>query len=335
MNIVIPMAGRGTRMRPHTLTTPKPLLPIAGKPIVERLVQSLMDLIDENIENIGFIIGEDFGKDVESFLKDVAQQFNAEGHIFYQRSPEGIAHALLCAEELLDGKTMVALSDTLFTAEGTIDTNEDGVLFVQQVDDPSAFGVVHLDDEGVIKGLVEKPKEFVSDLAIIGIYYFKDGHALKEKMKHLIEHDIRTKGEFQITDAIELLRKDGAKLKTQQVDEWLDCGNKDVIVHTNQRILETDKEASERGKNISVHNSIVKEPCYLGDDVVLENCIIGPHVSVEKGTTIKNSVISNSIIQSHTNLENKVLTNSMLGNHVRIIGTIDSISVGDYSFNEG
>ena len=335
MNIVIPMAGRGTRMRPHTLTTPKPLLPIAGQPIVERLVRSLANLVDDKIDKIGFIIGEDFGEEVEEFLKEVARRFDAEGHIFYQRSPEGIAHALLCAEELLTGKTIVALSDTLFISDKSINTQEDGVLFVQQVEDPSAFGVVDLNDNGVIEGLVEKPKDFVSDLAMIGIYYFKNGDALKEKMQYLLDNDIRTKGEYQITDAIELLRKEGAKLKTQQVDEWLDCGNKNAIVHTNQRILEKHVNAGGSNGRNGFKNTIIIEPCYLAEDVTLENCIIGPHVSVEQGTTIKKSVISNSIIQSNTNLENKVLTNSMLGNHVRIIGTVDSISVGDYSFNEG
>lgn len=333
MNIIIPMAGRGTRMRPHTLTTPKPLLPIAGKPVVERLVQSLVDLCEETIENIGFIIGEDFGKEVEEFLLEVAKRFQAKGHIVYQKNPEGIAHALLCAKDLFDGKVIVALSDTLFLGDKAIDTSQDGVLFVHKVEDPSAFGVVKLNEEQVIEQLVEKPQHFVSDLAIIGIYYFKDGKAIRAKMEYLLDNDIRTKGEFQLTDAIELYRKDGAQLSIQEVDEWLDCGNKDAIVETNQRILENKQITNSAG--IVKENSIVIEPCFLGENVVLKNCVIGPYVSIEKGSTIKNSVISNSIIQSNTKLENRILRNSMLGNHVKIVGTIDSISVGDYSFNEG
>ena len=335
MNIIIPMAGRGTRMRPHTLTTPKPLLPIAGKPVVERLVQNLVDLCNEKIKNIGFIIGEGVGKEVEVFLKEIASRFDAQGHIFYQTSPEGIAHALLCAEELFSGKVIIALSDTLFLGEEQINTEKDGVLFVHKVDDPASFGVVNLDENGVIEGLVEKPKEFVSDLAIIGIYYFKDGAAIRSKMKYLLKNDIRTKGEYQLTDAIELHRKDGAELYTQQVDEWLDCGNKDAIVQTNQRILEQKSNARTAPEHIQSTNCVIIDPCFVGSDVVLENSVIGPHVSIEEGSVVRNSVISNSIIQSNTTLENRVLKNSMLGNHVKLVGKIDSISVGDYSFNEG
>lgn len=334
MNIIIPMAGRGTRMRPHTLTTPKPLLPIAGKAIVERLVESLANLINEKIENIGFIIGDDFGEEVEAQLLKLANKFGAHGKIYYQTSPEGIAHALLCGEEIIEGKMMVALSDTLFVTDAQINSEEDGVLFVHKVNEPSSFGVVELDDAGVITGLVEKPQEFVSDLAIIGIYYFKEGEKLRDKMKFLLENNIRTKGEFQLTDAIELLRKDGAELKTQKVDEWLDCGNKDATVNTNQRILALKKDKSIENKNFSNENSIIIEPCYLGENVKVENSIIGPYVSIENDSIIKSSIISNTIVQSNTKLENRILKNSMLGNHVNIKGRADSISVGDYSFNE-
>lgn len=333
MNIIIPMAGRGTRMRPHTLTTPKPLLPIAGKPVVDRLVQSLVRLCDEKIENIGFIIGEDFGKEVETMLLQIADNFQAKGHIYYQKSPEGIAHALLCAKELFTSKVIVALSDTLFLGNKQIDIEKDGVLFVHKVEDPSSFGVVNLNNEGIIEGLVEKPQEFVSDLAIIGIYYFKDGEAIRKKMEYLLENKLRTKGEFQLTDAIELHRKDGAQLYSQQVDEWLDCGNKNAIINTNERILE-NKQVKD-GTGVKKTNTVIIEPCYFGNEVELENCVIGPYVSVEQGSVIKNSVVSNSIIQSNTKLENRVLQYSMLGNYVKIVGAVDSISVGDYSFNEG
>ena len=335
MNIVIPMAGRGTRMRPHTLTTPKPVLPIAGKTIVQRLVESLSNLVNEPIENIGFIIGEDFGEEIENLLRKVAGKLGATPHIVYQKSPEGIAHALLCCEQLLTGKTIIALSDTLFLINGTIETEEDGVLFVKQVEDPSAFGVVQLDGNQTISALVEKPTEFVSDLAIVGIYYFKDAGLLKQKMQYLIDNNIRTKGEFQITDAIELLRNDGLQLKTQKVEQWLDCGNKDAILETNKIILEHENHQEQNKQNAKLSNSVIVEPCFIGEDVTLDNSIIGPHVSIEAGSSVSNSIIKNTMIQSHTQLENRILKNSLLGNHVKLKGSENAISVGDYSFNEG
>src|SRR4051812_11222812 len=177
MNIIIPMAGLGKRMRPHTLTVPKPLLPIAGKPIVHRLVEDIAKVCPEKIDIIGFIIHPSFGKEVEESLKGIAKEVGATGKIFYQQEAFGISHALLFAKELFTGKVIVAFADTLFKADFKLDTSKDGIIWVQQVSDPSQFGVVKLNDNNQIVEMVEKPSTFVSDLAIIGIYYFKDGEA--------------------------------------------------------------------------------------------------------------------------------------------------------------
>lgn len=334
MNIVIPMAGRGTRMRPHTLTTPKPLLPIAGKPIVQRLIEQLVDTSSESIENIGFIITKDFGEQVEDQLLKLAKQSGAKGLIFYQESPQGIAHALQTAKNLFTGKLIIGLADTLFIFEEKLKLNEDGILLVQQVKDPSSFGVVSINEDQTISGLIEKPKDFVSDLAIIGIYYFKDSPALLQEIDYLLENNIQTKGEFQLTDAIENLRKKGAKLKTQTVNEWLDCGNKDVTIQTNQRILKHEINMNLIEGTIENVNSSIIPPCYIGKNVVLENTIIGPYVSIGEKTVIKNSIISNSIIQENSMVENKILKNSMLGNYVSVKGQAEQMSIGDYSINE-
>ncbi len=185
MNIIIPMAGLGKRMRPHTLTVPKPLLPIAGKPIVHRLVEDIAKVCPEKISTIGFIIHPSFGKEVEESLKAIAQEVGATGKIYYQEQAMGISHALLFAKELFTGKVIVAFADTFFKAEFKLDTNQDGIIWVQKVDDPSQFGVVKLNDKNEIVDLVEKPSSFVSDLAIIGIYFFKDGAALAREMQYL------------------------------------------------------------------------------------------------------------------------------------------------------
>ena len=174
MNLIIPMAGRGTRLRPHTLYTPKPLIPVAGKPIVQRLVEDIAAMCDEPISKIGFVVG-DFGKEVEDQLINIAAQIGAEGQIYYQEEALGTGHAIYCAEPLLDGPVIVAFADTLFRADFKVSTNDEGVIWVKQIEDPSQFGVVTVDDNNTISGFVEKPKEFVSDLAIIGIYFFGNG----------------------------------------------------------------------------------------------------------------------------------------------------------------
>lgn len=324
------MAGRGSRLRPHTLTVPKPLIPVAGKPIVQRIVEDLISMVDEKVENIGFVIG-DFGEEVESNLKDIAAKLGAKGHIFYQDKPLGTAHAILCAEPLITGHTIVAFADTVFDADYRFDTEADGVIIVHKVEDPSAFGVVQLDEDGNINNFVEKPKEFISDLAIIGIYYFKDGDFLKQEMQHLIDNDITDKGEYQLTSALESMKQKGTKFKTGAVTEWLDCGNKNATVYTNQRILELKKDEFKTPESLKNHNSILIEPVCIEDGVSLSNCIIGPHVSIGKDCVIENSVISNTMIQANSQIKNKVIKNSMIGNHVTISGNASELSVGDFT----
>jgi len=331
MNIIIPMAGRGSRLRPHTLTVPKPLIPVAGKPIVQRLVEDLSQMIDEPVENIGFIIKDDFGQEVEDHLKAIAEKAGAKGQIFYQDKPLGTAHAIMCAEPLLTNKTVVAFADTLFKANFAIDTEKDGVIYVQKVDNPSAFGVVQLDGDGFITDFVEKPTEFVSDLAIIGIYYVKNGTSLKDEMKYLIDNDIKEKGEYQLTNALEALRKKGLKFSTGEVEEWLDCGNKNATVYTNQRILEFKEEHKQKPENVTLENSVIIEPVYLGENVVLRNTIVGPHVSIGANSVVEDSVLKNTIIQSDAHVCCKVLNNTMIGNKTKIHGKAEQLSVGDFT----
>jgi glucose-1-phosphate thymidylyltransferase len=330
MNIVIPMAGLGKRMRPHTLTTAKPLLPIAGKPMVHRLVEDIAGLCPEKLDQIGFIVHPSFGKPVEDDLLAVAAAVGATGRIFYQPQALGISHALLFAKELFKGKVIVAFADTLFKANFRLDTRQDGIIWVQQVKDPSQFGVVQLDENGTITALVEKPSVFVSNLAIIGIYFFRDGEALAREMQYLLDHDIKEKGEYQFTSALENLRKNGARLVTGQVDEWLDCGNKEVTVQTNQRYLEFIKDQQLVSPGATVKNSVIIPPCYIGQGAVIENSVIGPHVSVGEGTTIRDSRIVNSIIQKNAALQTSQLRNSMIGNFVTFNGPVSDVSLGDY-----
>ncbi len=332
MQIIIPMAGKGKRMRPHTLTTAKPLIPVAGKAIVQRLVEDITRVCGQKVNEIAFVIGKDFGADVEANLIKVAESQGAKGSIYYQEVALGTAHAIMCAKDAVKGKTVVAFADTLFKADFVMDTEQEGVIWVQKIDDPSQFGVVKLDAGGHIAEFVEKPKDFISDLAIIGIYYFKDGDYLKSELQYLLDNNITDKGEFQLTNALENMKKKGTKFMPGQVTEWLDCGNKNATVYTNQRVLEFDKgKTFLKGNNIKNNNSLVIEPCFIGDNVELTNSIVGPHASIGANTKLTNSIIKNSIVQSDAKIINANISNSMLGIGAEVTGKSIETSASDYT----
>jgi glucose-1-phosphate thymidylyltransferase len=325
------MAGMGKRMRPHTLTVPKPLVPIAGKPIVQRLVEDIAKVCEQPIEEVAFIVGH-FGEVVEEKLLKIAESVGAKGTIHYQEEPLGTAHAILCAGEALQGHLVVAFADTLFKADFTLDTSADGTIWVQQVEDPRPFGVVKLNDTGEITDFVEKPDTFVSDLAIIGIYYFQDGAYLREELQYLLDNNIKDKGEFQLTNALENMKNKGTRFIPGKISEWLDCGNKDATVYTNQRYLEYIKDQPDLvSASAQINNSVIIPPVYLGENVVLNNAVVGPYVSIGNGTQVSDSVISNAIVQENTVIKTANITNSMLGSFVTYQGTSVDLSLGDYN----
>jgi glucose-1-phosphate thymidylyltransferase len=335
MNIIIPMAGMGKRMRPHTLTIPKPLIPIAGKPIVQRLVEDIASVCPDKIDNIVFVTGH-FGEDVEQRLLETAAQVGATGHIRYQEEALGTAHAVYCGQEFLEGPTVIAFADTLFSADFKMDTQQDGIIWVKEVEDPSAFGVVTLDAHGYINGMVEKPNTFVSNLAIIGIYFVKNGLGLKTQIEYLLKNDLKTKGEYQLTDALENMRTQGARWATGAVTEWLDCGNKDATVYTNQRMLELIQQRETLvSSDAQIIDSIIIPPCYIGAGARIEQSVLGPHASIGAHSHVRRSVVKNSIVQEHASVGDLVLSNSMIGNHTRIHGKAENYSLGDYSTHEG
>ena len=331
MKIIVPMAGRGSRLRPHTLTIPKPLIPIAGKPIVQRLVEDIVKVCGEQVDEIAFIIG-DFGKETEENLKAIAESLGAKGSIYTQDQPLGTAHAIMCAGPSITGNVVVAFADTLFRADFTLDNSSDGVIWTKKVEDPSAFGVVKKNDEGYITDFVEKPATFVSDEAIIGIYYFKDGDFLKSELQYLLDNDIRDKGEYQLTNALENMKNKGSKFTSGTVNEWMDCGNKDVTVETNSKILGfVNGDEQLLSSKATIENSEVIEPCYIADGAVIKNSKVGPYVSVGANTIIEDSTIDNTIIQNDSHVINAKLTNSMIGNKAFFNGEYTSVSIGDYS----
>jgi len=336
MKIIVPMAGRGSRLRPHTLTIPKPLIPIAGKPIVHRLVEDIAGVINQEIDEIAFIIHESFGKAVENDLIAIAEKLGSKGTIYYQNEALGTAHAIMCAKESMSGPIVVAYADTLFRADFTLDTSADSVIWVKQVEDPSAFGVVQLNENNQIVDFVEKPKEFVSDLAIIGIYYFKSGETLRAELQYLLDNNVVKGGEYQLTDGLENMKQKGLKFVPGKVDEWMDCGNKDVTVDTNSRMLNfLHKDGSNLvSDTVRIENSTIIPPCFIGENVVLINTVVGPNVSLGNATHVTNSKIKNSLIQTHTHIKNANLDNAMIGNHATFDGNFTNVSIGDYSVLE-
>ena len=324
------MAGRGSRLRPHTLTIPKPLIPIAGKPIVQRLVEDISNVCNEKVDEIAFIIG-DFGKEVETNLISIAESLGAKGSIYFQEEALGTAHAILCAKESLKGNIVVAFADTLFKADFKLDNSSDGIIWVKQIENPSAFGVVKLNSTDEITDFVEKPDTYVSNLAIIGIYYFKSGEQLCNELEYLIDNDIREKGEYQLTNALENMKNKGIVFRPGEVKEWLDCGNKNVTVATNKKVLELNNEFLENNTSASLTNSIVIPPCYIGDNVELTSSVIGPYVSIGDNTKIINCVINNSLIQENSTIKSAVLSNSMIGNNTSYIGKEIDLSIGDFT----
>ena len=338
MKIIVPMAGRGSRLRPHSLTVPKPLIPVAGKPIVHRLVSDIVGVLNQPIEEIAFILGDPafFGDDVVESLKALAVELGAKPSIYRQLDPKGTGHAILCAEPSLSGPAVIAYADTLIRADFDLDKEADSVIWTKRVENPSAYGVVNLNDKDEIVELVEKPETFVSDQAVIGIYYFKDVAVLKNELQYVLDHNIINGGEYQINDGIKRMMADGKVFKTGTVTEWMDCGNKAVTIETNQRMLgflEKDGEPLVAA-SATLENANIIAPCFIGENVVLKNTTVGPFVSIGNNTVIENSTVKNSLIQTNTKISNANLDNAMIGNHVVFNGNFESISIGDYSVLE-
>ncbi|MBB1192406.1 nucleotidyltransferase [Flavobacterium sp. SOK18b] len=336
MKIIVPMAGRGSRLRPHTLTIPKPLIPIAGKPIVHRLVEDIAGVLNQQIDEVAFIIHESFGQKVEEELLAIAAKLGAKGTIYYQNEALGTGHAIMCAKDSLSGPAVIAYADTLIRAKFDLDTTADSVIWVKQVDQPEAFGVVKLNANNEIVELVEKPATFVSDLAVIGIYYFKDIAVLKNELQLVLDNNIIHGGEYQINDGIKQMMAKGMKFVPGKVEEWMDCGNKNVTVETNSRMLgflHNDGE-SLVDESVKLEDATIIPPCYIGKNVVLINATVGPNVSLGDGCHVVNSTVKNSLVQTHSHIKNAVLDNAMIGNYASFDGNFTSISIGDYSVLE-
>ncbi|WP_246075205.1 sugar phosphate nucleotidyltransferase [Gracilimonas mengyeensis] len=329
MKLIIPMAGRGTRVRPHSHTVPKPLLPVAGTMIVERLVETFKRTLNRDITDVVYILGPDFGDDIKDMLREMSKRQDVNALFEVQAEALGTAHAVSCAKEHLDGEVIIAFADTIFDSEEPFELGDaDSVIWLKKVEDPSRFGVATHEGD-TITGFVEKPKEFISDLAIIGVYYFKDGNYFKEQIQWVLDNDIKGPGgEYFLTDALDKMIKEGKVFKTATVDEWLDCGTLPAWLDTTGIITEKEFDGVDESK---YPDSKIIPPVYIGDNVKIENSTVGPKVSIENDTVIKNSKIENTIIRDHADLDEVETEGSTIGAHTTLKNVKGKVDVGDHS----
>lgn len=325
MRAIIPVAGFGTRMRPHTLTHPKVLLPVADKPMIAHIMNKLIaDGVDEFI----FVVGH-LGSEVEAFIR---ANYSVKSHFRTQAKFLGLGHAISMAQDFLDDKPLIiVLGDTIYDVDlQPVLNGQFSSLGVKKVADPRRFGVAVLDGEGFITQLVEKPTEFVSDLALVGLYYFTTGQALKEALETILEKKIRTNNEYQLTDALQVMIDQGSKMTIFPVEGWYDCGKPETLLQTNAILLARDFADTK----YQYERTVVVPPVFIHPTSKLKNTVIGPNVTVGENCEIENVVLSNSILGSDSKIKNTVLSDSILGDHIQIEGKVQKLNIGDYSRTE-
>ncbi|MEX2600212.1 MAG: sugar phosphate nucleotidyltransferase [Balneolaceae bacterium] len=332
MKLIIPMAGRGTRVRPHSHTTPKPLLPVAGTMIVERIVETFARTLDRTIEEIVYILGPDFGREIRERLTEMSKRHNATATFRVQEVALGTAHAVYSAADDLSGEVIIVFADTIFDSYEKVSVEgADSVIWLKEVEDPSRFGVaVHEGD--TITDFVEKPSEPISNLAIIGVYYFREGEDLKKEIQYLLDNKVTGHGdEYQLTDALDRLLKNGKTFRKATVDEWLDCGTIPAWLDTTGQILEKENHPYDE---TNYPDSTIIPPVYIGEGVTIENSTIGPNVSIESGSRIFASTIRDTIIQNQVVVKGATLERSTLGNHSEVLDVKGTVHLGDHSYME-
>ncbi len=325
MRVVIPLAGFGTRLRPLTYTKPKPLINVAGKPVLGHLLDKLVGL---DVSEYIFIVGH-LGDQVEDY---VSSEYKLPARFIEQKEMLGQAHAIWLARDYLDdGPAFILFVDTLFEAnlEAIKTTDADALIFVKEVEDPRPFGVVTLDDHGYITGFVEKPKSMDNRLAVIGLYYFKNARPLLTSIQELMDRKIMTKGEYFLADAMNLMVQSGCKFRIQEVSTWLDCGRPDTVLETNQYLLEHGHDNSAQFRRYD--SAIIIPPVNIHPTAEIRGSVIGPYVTIAANCTISGCLIRNTIVDEGAACKDTLLEQSLIGRDARVEGRYRSLNVGDSS----
>jgi glucose-1-phosphate thymidylyltransferase len=320
MRAIIPVAGFGSRLKPHTYSIPKVLLNVGGKPIIGHIIEKL---ISENIKKATFIIGH-LGEMIQAYVVKTYPELKAE--FIEQKEMLGLGHAIYTAIPTIDEKEIfIILGDTVFDVNLTeVFKNKQTALGVKYVDDPGRFGVAVVED-GWIKKLVEKPKEPVSRLALVGLYYISDSDKLVKALNDLVKKNIRTKGELQLTDALQLMIESGAKITTFPVDGWFDCGKPETLLATNRHILKQEST------HVDLKDVVVINPVFIAPTAVVKNSVIGPYTTISEGCEISESIIRNSILGDNAKVERALLEDSIIGNAAFVKGNYKRLNTGDSS----
>jgi glucose-1-phosphate thymidylyltransferase len=320
MRAIIPVAGIGSRLKPHTFSTPKVLLNVGGKPIIAHILDKLLE---EGINKATFVIG---------YLGDVIKEYvektypSMKSSFIEQKSMEGLGHAIYTAIPTFDDdEIFIILGDTIFDVDlKGVFKNKISSLGVKEVEDPRRFGVAVLKD-GYVEKLVEKPQTPVSNLALVGLYYVSHKKALINCLNELVEKDIRTKGELQLTDALQIMIDKGEKVTTFPVEGWYDCGKPETLLSTNRFLL------NRRSYSRKLDKVVINEPVFIADDAEISNSVIGPYTTIASGCKIKECIIRNSIVDSDAQVEKALLDNSIIGRNVLVRGTYKRLNSGDSS----
>jgi len=318
MRAVIPVAGIGTRLKPHTYTTPKVLLNVGGKPMLGHILEKLLE---EKVYKATFVIGH-LGDQIKDYVKKEYPSIKAD--FIEQKKMDGLGHAIYTAIPTFDDKEIfIILGDTVFDVYlKDVFKDKQSALGVKKVDDPSRFGVAVLEN-GYINKLVEKPTTPISNLALVGLYYIANSDALVKSLNNLIKKDIRTKGELQLTDALQMMLDDGEKIKTFDVNGWYDCGKPETLLSTNRFLLD-QKSVTKKFENV-----VINPPVFIAEDAKIENSVIGPYATIDKGCIIKESVIKNSIVGTNSQVSKAMLNGSIIGNNTIVKGAFKKLNIGD------
>lgn len=323
MKALIPAAGIGTRLRPHTFSQPKALLNVAGKPIIGHILDSVIAI---GIVDIIIIVGYKS----EAIKNYVAKNYSVKVTFVFQEHREGLGHSIWVAKDYIDpdDQLLVILGDTIIKAPlDTMVSSTDHMIAIQEVADPRRFGIVELDQQTQkVNRFVEKPQNPTSNSAIVGLYYFSTAKALLDTLDTIISNNERTFGEFQLTDALQRMLEKGEPFKAIEVSKWFDCGKPETLLATNAYLLDLAEQV-----NYKLDNAIIIPPVYISSSATIRRSVIGPNVTISENVVIEDSILKNSIVNSHAVVTSSLLDSSIIGEYVALTGTFTSVNVGDSS----
>ena len=324
MKVIIPLAGFGTRLRPHTFSKPKPLINVAGKPVLGHLLDMFENV---PVEEFIFITGY-LGEQIEGYLDNKYPQLT--GSYLEQKVLNGQSPAVFLAKNNVDGPVLIGFADTLIETDLTKLKNEpaDAVAWVKRVKDPRRFGVAEVGPDGYVTRLIEKPDTIENNLVVVGFYYIKDGPALMTAIEEQLSEDIQTKGEYYLADAMQLLLDRGLKMRVEEVDVWQDCGKPETVLETNRYLLGHGQDNS---ASVQADGFIIVPPVNIHPTARIHNSVIGPYTTIGADCQIESSIVRESIIEAGSHLRDAVLARSLVGRAARVLGRYRTFNVGDES----